>query len=176
MDADLTSSPGRLIRESRRRAHLSQNDLALRAGVAQSAVSAYESGRRTPTLATLERLLAGAGHRLVLDATRDDDTPSGLPDTALGRRLRQRRRAIRDCAERHGARDIRVFGSVARGEDDSQSDVDFVVDVPARIGLFALEALRRELSEIVGVAVDVSPLANLREGVRAEFERDAVTL
>jgi uncharacterized protein len=176
MDVEAKPSPGELIREARRRAQLSQNDLALRARVAQSAVSAYESGRRTPTLATLERLLSAAGHRLVLDSRRDDVTPSGLPDTPLGRRLRQRRRAIRDCAQRHGARNIRVFGSVARGEENSQSDIDFVVDVPARTGLLALEALRRELSDIVGVEVDVSPLDNLRKEVRIEVERDAVTL
>ncbi len=70
-----------------------------------------------------------------------------LPDTPLGRRLSKCRYAILDCAARHGTSNIRVFGSAARGEDRPDS----VVDVGKGTGLFALEALRRELSEILGV-------------------------
>ena len=52
---------GSLLREARRRAHLSQVELARRAGVAQSVVSAYESGTRQPSLPTLTRLVAATG-------------------------------------------------------------------------------------------------------------------
>jgi predicted nucleotidyltransferase len=102
--------------------------------------------------------------------------PPGLPDTPLGRRLCTCRYAILDCAQRHRTSNIRVFGSVARGEDRPDSDVDFVVDVGKGTGLFALEALRRELSEILGMPVDVALSDSLRPHVRAEIERDAIPL
>jgi predicted nucleotidyltransferase len=53
----------------------------------------------------------------------------GLPDTRLGRRLRQRRLAIIETAAKRRARDVRVFGSVARGEDTAASDVDLLVEL-----------------------------------------------
>lgn len=99
-----------------------------------------------------------------------------LPYTPLGHQLRKCRYALLDCAARHGTSNIRVFGSAARGEDGPDSDVDFVVDVDKGTGLFALEALRRELSEILGVPVDVAPSDSLRTHVRAEIERDAIPL
>jgi predicted nucleotidyltransferase len=43
--------------------------------------------------------------------------------------LRQYRREILDAAVRHGARNVRVFGSIARGDDHEESDVDFLVDI-----------------------------------------------
>ncbi|NNN00549.1 MAG: nucleotidyltransferase family protein [Acidimicrobiaceae bacterium] len=94
----------------------------------------------------------------------------------MGRRLRQRRRSILACAARHGASNVRVFGSTARGEDQPNSDVDLVVDLDRKTGLFALEALRRELSEILGVSVDVAPSDSLRPRVREEVEREAIPL
>ena len=100
----------------------------------------------------------------------------GLPDTPLGRRLRQRRKALLTCAGRHGATNVRVFGSVARGEDHPGSDVDLVMDLAPGTGLFELEALRRELAEILGVPVDVAPSDSLRPRVRAAVEQDGVPL
>ena len=170
-----TVSPGQLLREARTSVRLSQADVARRAGLAQSVVSAYESGRRQPSVSTLERLISATGHSLVLGLERTS-RDSGLPDTPLGRRLRQRRRAVLACAARHHASNIRVFGSVARGEDRPESDVDLVVDLDERTGLFALEALRRELSEVLGVPVDVAPSDSLRPRVREEVEREAIPL
>lgn len=69
-----------------------------------------------------------------------------------------------------------MFGSVARGEDQAHSDLDLVVDLAPRTGLFALGALKRELTEIVGTSVDVAPSDSLRPEVRSEVERDAVPL
>ncbi len=170
-------SPGHLLREARTSVHLSQADVARRARIAQSVISAYESGRREPSVSTLERLVSATGHRLVLNLKRaGDGSALGLPDTPLGRRLRQRRRAVLACAARHRASNVRVFGSVARGEDQPDSDVDLVVDLDANIGLFALEALRRELSEILGVSVDVAPSDSLRPRVREDVQREAIPL
>jgi uncharacterized protein len=59
-----TGSAGALLRDARTRAGLSQTELARLAGVAQSVVSAYESGRRQPSLSTLARLVAATGSEL----------------------------------------------------------------------------------------------------------------
>jgi transcriptional regulator with XRE-family HTH domain len=65
----LTSmSPSVLIREARRSAGLTQEQLAERAGVAQSVIARLERGGGNPTIATLERVLHAAGHRLELNA------------------------------------------------------------------------------------------------------------
>ena len=56
------------IRAARRRAGLSQHDLAQRAGTSQATVSAYENGRKQPTIETFHRLLAAAGSRLVMES------------------------------------------------------------------------------------------------------------
>jgi len=169
-------SSGKLLRQARIDARLSQSEVARRAHVAQSVISAYESGRREPSVSTLERLVRATGHRLVLDLERSSDSPPGLPNTPLGRRLRHHRRSILACAALHGANNVRVFGSTARGEDRPDSDVDLVVDLDTGTGLFNLEALRRELSEILGVMVDVAPSDSLRPRVREEVEREAIPL
>jgi predicted nucleotidyltransferase/DNA-binding XRE family transcriptional regulator len=167
-------SAGTLLREARTRARLSQTDLARRAGVAQSVVSAYEAGHRQPSLRTLQRLVAATGGRLVLDL--EPGPPLGLPDTRLGRRLRQRRQAILDLAEGYGVTNLRVFGSVARGEDDEQSDVDLMADIPPTMGLFALIALERKISEVLGVPVDLAPSGSLKERIRERAEKDLIPL
>jgi predicted nucleotidyltransferase len=139
-------------------------------------ISAYESGRREPALSTLERLIAATGHRLVLGLETDSDVRLGLPDTRLGRQLRQRRAAVLATASRHGASNVRVFGSVARGEDTSESDIDLLVDLAPGTGLFSLGTLEREISEVLGTHVDVAPSDSLRPKVRAEAEAEAIEL
>jgi uncharacterized protein len=176
MEDSKTPTPGAILREARQRARLSQTDVAERAHVAQSVVSAYEGNRRSPSLATLSRLVEATGHQLVLGLERDEDVPPGLPDTPLGRRLRHHRKATVACAARYGASNVRVFGSVARGEDRPDSDIDLVVDLAPGTGLFSLEHLRRELTDLLGTAVDVVPSDSLRPRVRREVERDAVPL
>lgn len=170
------NSAGKLLREARISAQLSQTEVARRALVAQSVISAYESGRREPSVSTLERLVLATGHRLVFDLERSSDCPPGLPDTPLGRRLRQHRRSILACAALHGANNVRLFGSTARGENRPDSDVDLVVDLDEGTGLFSLEALRRQLSEILGVPVDIAPSDSLRPRVRVEVEREAIPI
>jgi predicted nucleotidyltransferase len=83
---------------------------------------------------------------------------------------------MRAVGERHGARNLRVFGSVARGEDRADSDLDVVADLPTGMGLFELGTMERELSEIMGMKVDLVPVDGLRPQVRAEVEAEAVDL
>jgi hypothetical protein len=155
---------------------LSQSDLARRAHIAQSVVSAYESGRRQPAFSTLARLVAATGHRLVVELEPDGQSRPGLPDTPLGRRLRRYRAAVLATADRHGASNVRVFGSVARGDDGPDSDVDLVVDLAPGTGLVGWTALERELAEVLGTSVDLAPGDSLRPSVRAAVEAEAIPL
>lgn len=100
----------------------------------------------------------------------------GFPTPRLGRRLRQRRAALIAVVERHGASNLRVFGSVARGEDGPESDVDLLVDLAPGTGLFGLATLERELQEILHVDVDLAPANSLKPRVRAAAEREAIPL
>lgn len=170
------SVAARMLRDARLRAQLSQTELARRAGVAQSVISAYESGRREPSLATLTRMVKATGHKIKLDLEENTVAIRGLPDTPIGRRLRRNRSALLNLASSHGAKNLRVFGSVARGEDTSESDVDMVVDIPFGIGLFELGVFERELSEVLKVKVDLVPSDGLRNRVRDEVEAEAIPL
>jgi len=109
--------------------------------VAQSVISAYESDRREPGLRTLAKLIEATGHRLDVGLIPTQRTRLGLPDTRLGRRLRRHRRSVIDLAERRGAHNVRVFGSVARGEDGDTSDIDLLVDLDDGVGLVVLPPL-----------------------------------
>lgn len=171
-------SSAELLREARLRAGLSQSDLARLTGVAQSVISAYESGRREPSLSTLRRMVGATGLMLAVEVAADKSkaVTRGLPDTTLGRRLRRRRAALVAAAERRGASNLRVFGSVARGEDGPDSDVDFLVDLAPGTGLFGLAGLERELAEILKAEVDLSPAGSLKPRVRSEAEREAIAL
>jgi transcriptional regulator with XRE-family HTH domain len=71
--------PGELLRTVRRRQGLSQDQLARRAGTSQPVISAYENGRRDPTLGTLRRLVQATGEQLVVTSRRGS---SDLPPAA----------------------------------------------------------------------------------------------
>ena len=79
-------------------------------------------------------------------------------------------------AERRGARNIRVFGSVARGEGDRANDVDFLVDLDPGRSLLDLCGLQRELEQLLALKVDVVSSRGLRERVKEHVLRDAVPL
>ena len=144
--------------------------------MAQSVISAYESDRREPGLAMLTKLIEAAGHELVVDLRPLSTLRRGLPDTPLGRRLRRHRRAVIDTATRRGASNVRVFGSVARGDESEHSDVDLLVDLGSDVGLVALAGLAREIGEIVGVDVDVVPAELLKSGMREQVLAEAIPL
>jgi uncharacterized protein len=143
--------------------------------VSQSVISAYEAGRRQPSLPTLARLIGATGSRLEVRLQRPPTNPRPLGGQ-LGQRLRAQRDDVTAAATRHGASNVRVFGSVARGEEMADSDVDLLVDLPDGAGLFLLARLQRELEEILHARVEVVPASDLKPAVRANVERDLVAL
>ncbi len=84
-----------------------------------------------------------------------------------------RRSEILRIAEQHGASNVRVIGSVARGEADAQSDVDFLVTLAPDRSLFDLGGLLSALDELLSCRVDVATYAGLRPRVRERVLRDA---
>ena len=69
--------------------------------------------------------------------------------------LQIHRERILELARAHVARNVRVFGSAARGADREGSDLDLLVDVDERATLFTLAGLQEELSRLLGLPVDV---------------------
>ncbi len=160
-----------LLRHARASAGLTQASLARRARTSQAAVARYETGAAIPTVSTLERLMGAAGQRLVV-STEPISPPA--PRLAV---LRERRAEIERVVHEAGARNVRVFGSVARGEDGPDSDIDLLVDYDvATHGAFALVVLTRQLTELLGIPVDVGTLEILRPDVADRALGDLVTL
>lgn len=90
--------------------------------------------------------------------------------------LRTRRAEILALAARRGARNIRVFGSVARGEADEKSDVDLLVDMEPGRSLLDLGGLWSDLNRLLGIKVDLVTENGLRESIREKVLREAVPL
>ncbi len=86
------------------------------------------------------------------------------------------RREILDMAARHGARNIRVFGSVARGDDRPDSDLDLLVDVEPGRTLLDLIALEQDLQELLGRRVDVLTEGGLSPYLQERILAEAASL
>ena len=101
----------------------------------------------------------------------DSSVESGMkPSVALA----AHREAIRRVVESHRACNARVFGSVIRGEDTDDSDLDILVDPTAETTLFDIGAIRHELLQLLGVPVDVLTPQALPEKFRATVLAEAV--
>jgi uncharacterized protein len=164
-----------LLRRARKRAGLSQAELAARTGVTQSVISAYESGRRQPAVPALAKLVDAAGYDLALGLRRQPGRLSRLSGP-VGRRVRRHRHDLVAAAAAHGVQNLRVFGSVARGEDRPDSDVDLLADLPPGLSLFGLGRAEAGLEAIIGTRVELISAQDLKPAVRARVERDLVAL
>jgi predicted nucleotidyltransferase len=94
---------------------------------------------------------------------------------SLRDRLRERRAEVRAAAARRGASNLRVFGSLARGDDGVDSDIDLLVDFEASRSLVDVAGLILDLQDILGVPVDVVEASTLRPG-DSDVLADAVEL
>jgi len=90
--------------------------------------------------------------------------------------LREKRDEILRIAARHGARNVRVFGSLARGDARPDSDVDLLVDLEPGRSLFDLGGLLMDLQDLLGHSVDVVTERGLRERIRDRVLQEAVPL
>ena len=158
------------IRGARVSARLTQVQLAAKANVAQSVISAYESSSREPSLETLRKLVAAAGFDL--DVQLIPSAPKSARRKSVDGNASRLRRAFRLL----GGSNVRLFGSVARGDDGPDSDIDLLVDVAPDVGLFALGRMRSEAERILGSSVDVVPANSLKQDVAQRVLLEAISL
>lgn len=91
-------------------------------------------------------------------------------------RLKEKRQDILRIAAKHGAYNVRVFGSVARGEADERSDIDFLVELEPGRSLLDLGGLQYDLQTLLGCAVDVVTERGLKARIRDRVVREAAPL
>jgi predicted nucleotidyltransferase len=118
----------------------------------------------------LQRIVGAAGFELQLSLA------PAAPLSRLQAVVRDNRLRLRRELQALGASNIRLFGSVAHGEDGPGSDVDVLVDVPDTVGLFTLGRMQTAAEACLGVRVDVVPANSLKPDVRARVLRDAIPL
>lgn len=88
--------------------------------------------------------------------------------------LRQHRRTILDIARKHGARNVRVFGSVARGTSGPESDLDLLIDLDPGRSLLDVIAIEQDIEDALGVKVQVATEGGLKPRVRDIILSEAV--
>ncbi|MGL3149128.1 helix-turn-helix domain-containing protein [Microbacterium sp. A82] len=125
-----------VLRDLRERAGLSQAQLALRSGVAQPNIAAYESGRRNPSAAMVDRLRSAM---------------RPFPHEAL----EQHRDELKELAAEYGLNNVRVFGSAAQGTDTALSDLDILVTRSPNVGLLTIAEFAFAAEQLLGVPIDV---------------------
>ena len=92
----------------------------------------------------------------------------------LDQLLEEKRGEILRIAAEHGVRDVRVFRSVARGEADRESDIDFLVELEPRRSLLNLGGLQMDLESLLGHRVDVVTARGLKARIRERVLQEAV--
>ena len=90
--------------------------------------------------------------------------------------LHLKRDDILHAAAKYGASNVRIFGSVARGEADEQSDLDLLVNMDNKCSLLHLAGLHIELEELLGCKVDVVTEEGLRDRMREQVLQEAIEL
>ncbi len=87
--------------------------------------------------------------------------------------LKAERNSILEVAKRHGAYNVRIFGSVARGEEDEKSDIDFLVTLEAGRSLLDHASLLLDLQKLLGRKVDVVTEKGIKARIRERILREA---
>ena len=96
--------------------------------------------------------------------------------TTLRQRLNELRPQLLAVARRHGASNLRIYGSIATGHEHSGSDLDLLVDLPDDQSLLGLISLRQGLEDLLGCSVDVTEAETLHPLIRAQILEQALAL
>jgi predicted nucleotidyltransferase len=94
----------------------------------------------------------------------------------LDARVESNRREILSIAAKHGARNVRIFGSSARGDTRPDSDIDFLVDMEPGRSLLDMGGLLMELQDLLGCKVDVVTERGLRPRIKDRILNEALSL
>ena len=147
-------TPGEWVHHRRLALGLTLEEVAERADVAPADISRVESGQAKDVAERLRTALAAR--------------PSAL--------LARHRGRVLEAAARLGIRNVRVLGSVARGDDQTDPDVDLLVDLPPGASLFTVAEFAADVSRILTVRVDVINDSPSRHKVRAAARAESVAL
>lgn len=90
--------------------------------------------------------------------------------------LKQKRKVILDLARKHGVEELRVFGSVAKGMQRNDSDINFLARFNRKSSLFELAALIDDLEDLLGCRVDVVSENELHYYIKDQVLSEAVSL
>ena len=94
----------------------------------------------------------------------------------LSQLLQQKRRQVLEIAHQHGASNVRIFGSVARGETTETSDLDLLIEMAPERTLLDVIAIKQDLEELLGCKVDVVTEAAISPYLRDKVLHEAVRL
>jgi hypothetical protein len=122
----------------------------------------------------LARLITASG--LELDMHLSASATTRPTSGVRGQRVHRHRVEVHKVLSRYGLSNPRVFGSVARGEESPESDVDLLVDIPEGVGLVTLGRCQADLEALLGAPVDLVPSGDLKAGVTAEVLAEAEAL
>lgn len=98
------------------------------------------------------------------------------PISIITQQIQTQRQAILHLAQTYGATNLRIFGSVARGEDDPTSDLDLIIDLEPNRSLFDLGGLAMDLQALLGCPVDIVTEKGLKQRIRDRVLREAINL
>ncbi len=167
-DQDLLARLLGQLDDARRARGESKAEVARGAGLSEPAVRRLLSGANpNPTVKTLDAIAEHLGLALTFEPS---ERAREAPTLEA---LRSMAEDIARIVGAHGGRNVRVFGSVARGEARPGSDIDLLVDVERGTGLFGLSAMEIELEKLLGCPVDVVTSGHDR---MAHIQEDAVPL
>lgn len=156
--------------DARRARGESKAEVARGAGLSEPAVRRLFSGANpNPTVKTLDAIAEHLGLALTFERSETGEASKAPTLEALRLRADQ----IAEIVAAHGGRNVRVFGSVARGQARPGSDVDLLVDLDRGTGLFGLSAMEIELAQLLGCPVDVVTSGHDR---MAHIHEEAVAL
>ncbi|QGU00346.1 Hypothetical protein SYNTR_1752 [Candidatus Syntrophocurvum alkaliphilum] len=90
--------------------------------------------------------------------------------------IKQNKEIILKLAQKYGASNIRIFGSISRGEEHKNSDLDLLVDFDKDRTLFDMVGLKLELEELLGFKVDIATEKSLHNLIADQVKREAIQL
>lgn len=151
-----TSRAALLVKRAREDLGISQAELAERARTSQSAIAAIENGKRNVSEELLQRLMTAADVRPSIPLAVNADV-------------------IHNLAASFGLSDLRVFGSVVRGDDTSDSDVDVLARYDRTVPFFKMRGFPARVEEVIGFPVDLV-LDDSSSSAIDEIRRTAVAL
>jgi uncharacterized protein len=102
--------------------------------------------------------------------------PQEKADMNISELLQQQRRQILEIAQGHGARNVRLFGSVARGETTETSDLDLLIEMESGRNLLDIIAIKQDLEELLGCKVNVVTEAVISPSLREQVLSESVQL